>query len=128
MSTANIQGRTLESIVAGEGLAGFQYHAIAMDDGKLAANGKEAGGILQINGALTGDHIPIVVQGGSKYRAGGAVLAGGRLTCADSGWCTAAASGSHVIGRNGKSAVASGSYGEGHFDFAGTPYNVDSNA
>ena len=116
------------TVVAGEALANARFHTIAMDDGKLAANGKEAGGILSMDGALSGDHIPIIISGGSKYAAGGAVAAGGRLTTTTSGWVTAAASGDHVIGRNGKSAVTSGSIGEGHFDFAGTPYNVDSNA
>ena len=116
------------TITAGEALPGFQFHAIAMDDGKLAATGKEAGGILNINGALSGDHIPLVISGDMKYRAGLAVAAGARLTVASSGWFTTAASGDWVVGRNGVTAATSGSIGRGIFDFSGAPYNVDSNA
>lgn len=110
------------TVEAGEDLANARFHTIAMDDGKLAANGSEASGILDIDGALSGDFVPLIISGGAKYAAGGAVAAGGRLTTTTSGWVTAASSGDYVIGRNGKSAVTSGSIGEGHFDFAGTPY------
>lgn len=100
------------------------YRPIALDDGKLANNGAEAAGILQ-NKVLTGDHMTLLVQGISEFRAGGAVAAHGPMTVSTSGWCTAAASGDHQIG-SALEAVTSGSIGVGLFDFAKEYYQVSS--
>lgn len=44
MATQNVMTKT--TIVAGEDLTDRQYHAIALDDGEIADNSHEAGGIL----------------------------------------------------------------------------------
>lgn len=110
---------------AGEDLSAAQYHAIALDDGKLAANGGEAGGILQ-NKPQSGDACNIVIIGKSRYRAGGAVAAGKAITVSGSGWMTAAGSGDYIVGRNNETAVTSGSIGQGFFDFSKPQYAYSS--
>lgn len=110
---------------AGEDLDDAQYHAIALDDGKLATNGSEAGGIV-INKPLSGEGANLVVVGYSRFAAGGAIAAGKAITATASGWFTAAGSGDYIHGRNGDTAVTSGSTGKGVFNFANPVYAFSS--
>lgn len=94
----------------------FQFHAIALDDGLVAANGGEAGGILQ-NKPKSGEFATLYYLGESEYRAGAAVVKGARLAVAASGWISTVASGGFSVGR-ALAAVASGGVGRGVFNFA----------
>ncbi|MEE8394801.1 MAG: hypothetical protein V3S29_02020 [bacterium] len=111
-------GEDLDDLTPG---SGDLFKAIALDDGKPAANGKEAGGIL-IYGGKSGEHISIGISGVMKFVAAGAVVAGARLTVTTSGYFTTAVSGSYVVGSNLDTAVASGAVGTGMFNFAGRSY------
>ena len=102
----------------------FQYHAIALDDGLVAANGLEAIGILK-GKPKSGDHAQVAYKGRIKYRAGAAVTQAARLTVSASGWLTASASGDYIVGR-ALSTVTSGSIGDGIFDFVAPTYQVSS--
>ena len=108
------------SIDATADLSSLQYRAIGAD-GDVAASPSEAHGILQ-NKPESGQTAALVYQGRSKFRAGGAIGAGAQITVSASGWLTAAGSGDIVVGKNGPTAVTSGSVGEeGIFNFiAGT--------
>ena len=107
-------GEDLDDAAAG---TGDLFKAIALDDGRPAANGKEAGGLLQYGGK-NAEHITIAYFGVSKYVANDAITPGVRLSVVASGYCSAAGSGDHIVGRNGAFAVASGAIGEGLFNFA----------
>lgn len=96
--------------------ANFQFLAIALDDGLVAAAGGEAGGILQ-NRPKSGEHATLFYSGESEYRAGAAVVKGARLAPANSGWIITVASGGFSVGR-ALAAVASGGIGRGVFNFA----------
>lgn len=113
------------TIEAGADLSAGQYHAIALDDGNFAANGGEAGGIL-INKPKSGEGAKLVYAGQTRFRAGGAVAAGKAVTVSASGWITAAGSGAYIVGRNGDTAVTSGSIGIGLFDFTKPHYAFSS--
>ena len=102
-------------VVATEDLSGVQYHACDID-GTLAQVGDTSIGILQ-NKPESGEDAELTYSGRSRYRAGGAITTGGRMTCAASGWITAASSGDAIVGR-ALSTVTSGSIGEGIFNFA----------
>ena len=102
-------------VVAGEDLSAAQYHAIEID-GTIAQNATTAIGMLQ-NKPESGEDAELAYSGRSRYRAGGAITTGGRLTCSASGWITAAGSGDDFFGR-ALSTVTSGSIGEGVFNFA----------
>lgn len=116
------------TITAGEDLntSGHRYHAIALDDGKLANNAEEASGIL-INKPKSGEFLTLGYGGEMTFAAGAAITAGDKLTVTTSGWFTAAGSSSVVIGEC-KANVTSGSLGTGIFYFpAGTgrtPENI----
>ncbi len=116
MATENV--RTLTTIQAGESLdaAGVRFHAVALDDGKLAENGLEAGGIL-LNTPKTGEFLSLGVSGEMRYAAGQAIAAGARITVTVSGWFTPCLSGGYAVGR-AKSAATSGSLATGLFDFS----------
>lgn len=101
-----------------------QYHAIALNDGKLAANGAEASGIIQNNPKNT-EAAEVVYAGESRFAAGGAVSAGARVTVTTSGWFTAGGSGDYLVGR-AKAAVTSGSIGIGIFNFSAPVYALSS--
>ena len=113
------------SVQAKEDLSGKQYCAIAFDDGKLAANGAEACGLI-INKPKSNEHATIGFDGEMKFRAGGAVAATKAMTINGSGTCTAAGSGDYIVGRNGNAAVTSGSIGTGFFDFKRPVYAPES--
>ena len=112
-------------IKAGEALDTHQYFAIALDDGQIANNGHEAGGII-LNKAKNNEHVDYGVIGEFKFRAGGAASIGNKLRVTTSGYFVTAASGYYTAGR-AKAAVTSGSIGTGFFNFAAPMYkSVDS--
>ena len=122
------EGRRLEkTFTPGEDLsaAGCIYHAIALDDGKLANNGKEAGGIL-LSRPKSGEGGTLGYSGELKFAAGAAVAAHKPLTVTTSGWFTGAGSGDYIVGRNGQTAVTTGSVGTGLFDFSKPMYAFSS--
>ena len=115
------------NLVAKEDLNAHQYFAVTCADGKIANNGAEASGIL-INKPKTGEAASVGMIGEMAFQAGGAVAANGKMTVTTSGYFTAAASGDFVVGRNGQTAVTSGSVGRGLFNFNTGWYAVDSNS
>lgn len=112
------------TIQALEDLSAYQYHAIALDDGKKAANGKEAGGII-LNKPKANEHAELGVIGEFKFRAGEAITAGTRVRVTTNGWFVGADSGYYNVGR-ALVAVTSGSIGRGLFDFSNPVYQVSS--
>ena len=113
------------SFQAAEDLSSHEYFAIALDDRKVANNGKEASGILLTTPKIN-EHGSIALVGVSKFQAGGAIGAGGAMTVATSGYMTAAGSGDFIVGRNLDAAVTSGSVGVGMFDFSKPVYAFSS--
>jgi len=114
MATENKQMKT--TVEALEDLnSGCQYHAVALDDGKLANNGEEASGIL-LNKPKSAEFASIGYTGELKYAAGLAISKGAKLTVATSGWFTTADSNDPVVGE-AKAAATSGSIGTGLFSF-----------
>lgn len=119
------------TIEAGEDLddytpgTGTLFKAVALDDGRLANDGREAGGIL-VYGGEGGEHVTLGYAGVLKFTAGAAVGAGRRLTVTTSGYCVEAGSGTYVVGRCLDTAVGSGSVGTGAFNFATIAYMGDS--
>ena len=103
------------TIQALEDLDSHQYQAVALDDGKIANNGQEAGGIL-INTPKEGEHAELAYDGEIKFRAGGAINIHKPITVTTSGYFVDAGSGYFVIGR-AKATITSGSIGTGLFDF-----------
>ena len=127
-----VEGRYFTwTLAAGEDLADLQpgaghlFKAVALDDGKIAQNGREAGGIL-LYGGKQDEHVTLGYAGILKFTAGAAVGAGRRLSVATSGYLVEAASGSYVVGRCLDAAVSSGSVGTGAFNFATIAYMGDS--
>ena len=116
-----------EALTDGTKGTGEIYKAIALNDGQIAANGREAGGIItQL--ANTNQGAGIVIQGVSKYTAGGGTIsANAELTVSASGYCTTAGSGDYIIGRNAQAAVTSGAVGTGLFNF-NTPSYFEANS
>lgn len=102
-----------------------QYFAVTCDDGKIANNGAEASGIL-VNKPKSGEAASVAMIGEMPFQAGGAVAADAKITVATSGYCTAAGSGDHVVGKNGQVAVTSGSIGRGFFNFVNPIYAFSS--
>ncbi len=115
------------TIAAGEDLddftpgSGTLFKAVALDDGKVANNGREAGGIL-VYGGKTAEHVTLGYAGVLKFTAGASIGVGKRLTVTTSGYFIEAASGSYVVGRCLDSTVGSGSVGTGAFNFATIAY------
>ena len=123
-----IDGRNFTwTIAAGEDLddltpgTGDLFKAVALDDGKIAANGREAGGIL-IYGGRSAEHITLGYMGVLKFSAGAAVTKGRRLTVSTSGYIVEAGSGTYVVGRCLETDVASGAIGTGAFNFSNVAY------
>ena len=109
-------GESLEDLAEGTGSI---YKAIAADDGKYAANGAEAVGIL-VYGAPSGGTLTVVTAGPCKAVAGGAITAGAQLTVAASGYITAAASGDSIVGKAFEG-TTSGSIFRAQFNNFGAP-------
>lgn len=127
-----VEGRYFTwSLAAGEPLddltpgAGALFKAVALDDGRFAANGREAGGVL-VFGGRAGEHVTLGYAGILKFVAGAPVGKGRRLTVAASGYFVEAASGSYVVGRCLDAAVGSGAIGTGAFNFATIAYMAHS--
>lgn len=99
---------------------GHRFRAIALNDGLLATNGQEAGGLL-IYGAPQGAHITIGCAGIMKFSAGAAITKGDPLTVNSQGYLITASSGTNIVGRCLDADVSSGGIGTGLFDFATTP-------
>ncbi len=128
----SVEGRFFtHTMAAGEDVndltpgSGDIFKAIALDDGKPAANGREAGGLL-LYGGKNGEHITLGYAGIMKFTAGAAVAKGKRLTVTTSGYMIEANSGSYVVGRCLDTAVGSGAVGTGAFNFATVAYMGDS--
>lgn len=111
------------TFVAGENLntdtkgTGHIYKAVAIDDGKIAANGNEAMGILQRATAQASEHTQLAYAGKMKFTAALSMGAGARLTITTSGYTTLAGSGDPIVGKS-IDACDSGMIGRGIFDFA----------
>jgi hypothetical protein len=99
------------TITAGEDLDGAnqQYVAIALDDGKVAANAEEAIGILQ-NKPKSGEFATVTYLGETFFRTGAAVAKGADVTVTTSGFHITATSGDAIVGKC-KTAATSGSVG-----------------
>jgi len=124
----SVEGRYFTwTIPAGEDLddltpgAGDLFKAVALDDGQIAADGREAGGIL-LYGGRSAEHVTLGYLGVMKFAAGGAVAKGKRLTVTTSGFFVEASSGSYVVGRCLDAAVSSGAIGTGAFNFSTIAY------
>ena len=124
----SVEGRNFTwTIAAGEDLddltpgTGDLFKAVALDDGKIAADGREAGGIL-IYGGRSAEHVTLGYLGVLKFAAGSAVTKGRRLTVTASGYLIEAGSGSYAVGRCLDADVASGAIGTGAFNFSNVAY------
>jgi hypothetical protein len=124
----SVEGRYFTwTLAAGENLddlrpgTGHLFKAVALDDGRIAADGREAGGIL-LYGGRQDEHVTLGYAGIMKFTAGGSIGKGSRLTVSASGYFSQAASGSYVVGRCLDTAVASGAVGTGAFNFATIAY------
>jgi len=111
------------TLQAGEDLTTLQYHAIALDDGKLANNPEEASGIL-LNKPNTGQHLSLAYVGELKFAAGAAITKGAKLTVTTSGWFTSAGSVDGIVGEI-KETVTSGSIATGLFFFPTARYETE---
>lgn len=118
------------AFVAGEALNtdGHVGCAIAINDNKLAATGKEAAGILLPHSKpKIGEHGSIGYMGCMKFRAGATVAKDAEVTVTTSGYfITATASGDWRVGRCVE-AAASGGLGVGIFNFGNVTYDAASN-
>jgi len=85
------------SITAGSDLSALQYYVVALHDGNRAINGHEACGILQ-NKPKSGEAALVGYVGLMKYRAGGAVTQGNKLTVDSNSTMIKAASGDLIKG------------------------------
>lgn len=103
------------SLTAGADLTSDQYKCVGIG-GTVVGTDVLARGLVY-NKPRSGEPLSILVQGIGKYRAGGAIAVGARLTAAASGWIATAASGDVSVGF-ATEAISSGSIGLGIFNFA----------
>lgn len=96
---------------------GHLYKAIALDDGKIAQNGREAGGII-LYGSSEGEHVTIGYAGVMKFTAGADIEKGQRLTVAKDGYFVPATPGTFIVGRCLDCPVKAGAISTGVFNFA----------
>ncbi len=101
---------------AGADLSGSQYHAIQIA-GTIATAPTNTLGILQ-NKPESGEDATAGWLGRSRFRAGGPVTAGNRLTVGAGGWLMAVGSNELGVG-TALQTVNSGAIAEGIFNFAG---------
>ena len=120
----SVEGRYfIWTIVAGEDLVdltpstGHLFKAVALDDGKIAQNGREAGGIL-LYGCKQYEHLTLGYTGILKFTAGEYIAKGEHLTVRKDGYFHPAGPGEWVVGRCLDSAVLGGRVGTGAFNFA----------
>ena len=99
------------------------HKAIALCDGKLAQNGREAGGILLYSGAK-GEHVTLGYTGIMRFTAGivsqkGQPLLekGQQLTVGTNGYFFPATSGDFIVGRCLDMPVVQGAISTGMFNF-----------
>jgi len=114
MATQNVRMNTTIKATEDLNTSAFQYHAIALVDGKLANNGEETSGIL-LNKPKDGEFLSLGYVGEMKFAAGAAISAGAKLVVTTSGWFTTADSNDPILGE-AKAAVTSGSIGTGLFN------------
>lgn len=120
-----VQGQRFTfTIQAKENLNEHQYHAVALDDGKIANDGCEAVGII-LNKPKDDHFVSCGYFGDMKFRVGAGVAAGARLRITTSGYFLTGNSGYYDCGRC-LDAVTSGSIGRGLFDFTNPRYRVSS--
>jgi hypothetical protein len=100
------------------------YHAVSLDDGKVANDGAEASGII-LNKPKSGEAVNCGTVGDLPFQAGGAITKGNKLTVATSGYFTSAGSGDHLVGKAITTCV-SGSVGRGQFNFNNPIYAFSS--
>jgi len=98
-------------------LRAFQHRAVNIS-GTLATGTPQARGLLAF-AADSGEPTSIIYEGRSRYQSAGTIAAFGPMKVASGGLMIAATSGNPCIGFNEGTAVTSGSYGDGVFDFRG---------
>jgi len=109
------------TIQAGEDLSSYQYHAVSLEDGQLAAAGYESSGIL-LNKPADKQHAQLGLIGIMKYKAGGGTHTKGiRLAVTTSGWLKSAGSGDFIVG-TALTTTTSGSVGTGLLNFTAPIY------
>jgi len=113
------------SISAGADLSTLQWYAVKLD-GTRATNGKEAAGLI-VNKPKAGEHCTVGISGRMKFRAGGTIVAGNKLTVDSNSTLIKASSGSWLIGQ-ALAGCSSGSVGTAACDFVVPNYAVDSAA
>ena len=118
MATSNQYQATTIQLTENLSAVTAQYHAVAFNDGQLAASAEEASGILMDKCPAQYDHVNVAVSGEIKFAAGGTITQGDKLTVTTSGWFTTAGSDDGIVGE-AKYATTSGSIGTGLFNFAG---------
>ena len=107
-------GEDLDDVTPG---TGHIFKAVALDDGKLAHNGKEAGGILIYGGKAT-EHVTLAYAGVIRFTAGEDIPVGVPLTVGHDGYFFIARPGDWIIGRCLDSFVHVDEVGVGAFNFA----------
>ncbi len=107
--------QTLPGADAGTDLRAFRHRAINIA-GTLATGTPQSRGMLDVQ-ADSGEPTTMIVSGRSKYQSAGAIGAFEPMNVASGGLMVAATSGGVAIGFNEGSAVTSGSFGHGVFDF-----------
>ena len=120
----SVEGRYFTwTIAAGEDLddlepgTGSLFKAVALDDGRIAQNGREAGGVL-LYGGRKNEHITLGYAGVLKFTAGEDIGKGQHLTVRKDGYFHPAGHGEWVVGRCLDTAVVKGAVGTGAFNFA----------
>lgn len=104
-------------------LVAFQHRAVQID-GTLATDTRDAAGIIETR-TDSGGEGSINVFGRNKFVAGAAVARGARLKVTSGGFMTTANSGDYGIGMC-ETGVASGSVGNGVFNFINKGYLASS--
>ena len=106
-------GEYLDDFTLGTGTL---FKAIALNNGKLAHNGLEAGGIL-VYGNEKDENITIGYLGIIKFTAGEEIGPGDLLTVGPNGYMRVATPDEWVVGRCLDMGVAKGGVGTGAFNF-----------
>ena len=119
-----IEGRYFTwTIPAGEDMddmrpgTGHLFKAVALDDGRIAQNGREAGGIL-LYGGKREEHVTLAYAGIIRFVAGEDIGRGERLTVRSEGYFCVAKTGEYVVGRCLDALVEKYRIGTGMFNFA----------
>lgn len=111
-------GVPLTNVVLGTGRI---YKAIALDDGDIAVNGQEAGGILLFGGD-SGENVTLGWFGRMRFTAASCMGPGARVSVQGSGYMVLAGSNDYIVGRVMDEYVDSGAVGWGLFSFAHPAY------